>query len=73
MNDDQKREARLRQALSDRGVGAVEILVRGLDVDPDILRSRLRLRGSAQATVILTRLGTGRAGRATAFICRPSR
>ena len=66
-------ERRLRQALSDRGVGAVEILVRGLDVDPDILRSRLRLRGSAQATVILTRLGTGRAGRATAFICRPSR
>mgnify|MGYP007051588334 FL=1 len=66
-------ERRLRQALSDRGVGAVEILVRGLDVDPDVLRSRLRLRGSSQATVILTRLGTGRAGRATAFICRPSR
>lgn len=66
-------ERRLRQALSDRGVGAVEILVRGLDVDPDVLRSRLRLRGSSQATVILTRLGSGRAGRATAFICRPSR
>ncbi len=66
-------ERRLRQALSDRGVGAVEILVRGLDVDPDVLRSRLRLRGSSQVTVILTRLGSGRAGRATAFICRPSR
>lgn len=66
-------ERRLRQALSDRGVGAVEILVRGLDVDPDVLRSRLRLRGPAQASVILTRLGAGRAGRATAFICRPSR
>ena len=40
-------ERRLRQALSARDVGAVEILVRGVDVDPDALRPRLRLRGSA--------------------------
>ena len=40
-------ERHLRQALSARGVGAVEILVRGVDVDPDALRPRLRLRGSA--------------------------
>ncbi|WP_255604657.1 class I SAM-dependent methyltransferase [Mycolicibacterium xanthum] len=66
-------ERHLRQALSARGVGAVEILVRGLDVDPDALRSRLRLRGDAAATVVLARLGSGRAGRGTAFICRPSR
>ncbi|MGE0217138.1 MAG: class I SAM-dependent methyltransferase [Mycolicibacterium sp.] len=66
-------ERRLRQALSARGAGAVEILVRGLDVDPDALRSRLRLRGQAQLAVVACRLGSGAASRATAFICRPSR
>ncbi len=66
-------ERRLRQALSAREVGAVEILVRGVDVEPDTLRPRLRLRGSQQASVVITRIGTGGASRATAFICRPSR
>ncbi|WP_081495134.1 THUMP-like domain-containing protein [Mycolicibacterium chubuense] len=66
-------ERHLRQALSAREVGATEILVRGVDVDPDVLRSRLRLRGPAQASVVVTRLGSGAASRATAFICRPSR
>lgn len=66
-------ERRLRQALSDRDVGAVEILVRGVDVDPDVLRTRLRLRGSGHASVVITRIGAGVASRATAFICRPSR
>lgn len=66
-------ERRLRQALSGRDVGAAEILVRGVDVDPDALRHRLRLRGSQQLSVVITRLGTGAASRATAFICRPSR
>lgn len=66
-------ERRLRSALADRSVGAVEILVRGLDVDPDLLRRRLRLRGCGQLAVILTRLGSGASSRATAYICRPSR
>nr|CRL71600.1 SAM-dependent methyltransferase [Mycolicibacterium malmesburyense] len=66
-------ERRLRQVLSARDVGAVEILVRGVDVDPDRLRPRLRLRGSQQASVVITRIGAGGASRATAFICRPSR
>ncbi|WP_407665005.1 class I SAM-dependent methyltransferase [Mycolicibacterium pulveris] len=66
-------ERRLRQALSARDVGALEILVRGVDVDPDRLRSRLRLRGSTTASAIITRLGSGPASRATVFICRPSR
>jgi hypothetical protein len=66
-------EHRLRQALSGRDVGAVEILVRGVDVDPDALRKRLRLRGSQAVSVVITRLGAGAASRARAFICRPSR
>jgi predicted RNA methylase len=66
-------ERRLRQALSARDIGAVEILVRGVDIDPDALRVRLRLHGSQPVSVILTRIGSGAASQATAFICRPSR
>jgi hypothetical protein len=54
-------------------VGAAEILVRGVDVDPDALRSRLRLRGSQRVSVVVARIGSGPVSRATAFICRPSR
>jgi hypothetical protein len=66
-------ERRLRQALSARDVGAVEILVRGVDVDPDAVRSRMRLRGSQRVSVVVARIGSGPSSRATAFICRPSR
>lgn len=66
-------ERRLRQALTAHDAGALEILVRGVDVDPDGLRKRLRLRGSRQLAVVITRIGRGSASRAAAFICRPSR
>lgn len=66
-------ERRLRQELSARDVGAVEILVRGADVDPDGLRPRLRLRGAQPASVVIARIGAKGASRTTAFICRPSR
>lgn len=66
-------ERRLRQALAARAAGAVEILIRGVDLDPDALRLRLRLRGSAHLSVVIARLGSGAASRSTAFICRPSR
>jgi len=66
-------EKRLRQALAARDCGAVEILVRGVDVDPAVLRPRLRLRGSQQLSVVITRIGAGAGARAVAYICRPSR
>ena len=66
-------EKRLRQALSAHDAGALEILARGVDIDPDALRKRLKLRGSTAASVVITRIGSGTASRATAFICRPSR
>ena len=52
-------EKRLREALAARDCGAVEILVRGVGVDPDALRRRLRLKGSSALSVVITRLGTG--------------
>ncbi|TQK31412.1 class I SAM-dependent methyltransferase [Arthrobacter sp. SLBN-53] len=66
-------EKRLRRELVSRDCGAVEILVRGVDIDPDVLRRRLKLRGGAALSVVLTRIGSGAASRAVAFICRPSR
>ncbi|MGB3439713.1 MAG: class I SAM-dependent methyltransferase [Actinophytocola sp.] len=50
-------EKSLRQTLRRRGVGRLEILVRGLDVDPNTLRPRLKLSGREAATVVLTRVG----------------
>lgn len=48
---------RIRAALRARGVGILEIKKRGADVDPDRLRRELSLRGSEEATLILTRIG----------------
>ncbi|WP_454789370.1 THUMP-like domain-containing protein [Mycolicibacterium lutetiense] len=69
----QFQERRLRAALAARSVGALEILIRGVDVDPDVLRTRMRLRGTERLAVVIARLGSGAASRATAFICRPTR
>lgn len=66
-------ERRLRQVLSTWDCGALEILVRGVRVDPDALRRRLRLRGSRSLSVVITRMGSGSASHATAFVCCPSR
>ncbi|MFD5825160.1 class I SAM-dependent methyltransferase [Lentzea sp. NPDC060358] len=51
-------EKSLKSLLKTRGVGRLEILVRGLDVDPNPLRKRLKLSGPAEATVVLTRVGS---------------
>lgn len=66
-------ERRLRQALSRLDCGALEILIRGVRVDPEGLRRRLRPRGGRALSVIITRIGSGSTSRATVFICRPSR
>ncbi len=66
-------ERRLRQALGALDCGALEILVRGVDVDPDALRRRLALRGTRSLTVVITRIGSGASARGIAFVCRPSR
>ena len=48
-------EQALRHWVRERGIGTLEIKKRGLDLDPAVLRKRLKLRGSAAATVVLTR------------------
>ena len=49
-------ERTLKAALRERGVGTLEIKKRGVDVDPAAFRKRLALRGSASATLVLTRV-----------------
>jgi THUMP domain-like len=66
-------EKRLRSALHGLDCGSVEILVRGLAVDPDALRRRLRLTGAAALTVVITRVGSGTAATPVAFVCRAGR
>ncbi|WP_432278688.1 THUMP-like domain-containing protein [Nocardia carnea] len=63
------REKALRTELRRLDCGALEILVRGVDVDPDVLRRRLKPTGSQPYTLVITRIGRT----ATAFLCRPSR
>jgi SAM-dependent methyltransferase len=53
------REKALRAALRARDVGALQIKKRGIAITPEELRSRLRLRGSASATLVLTRTPHG--------------
>ncbi len=66
------REKVLRQALSAHDCGPLEILVRGVDVDPDALRRRLKPVGGRPLTVVVTRIGSGPQARGTAFVCRAS-
>src|SRR5262249_55067557 len=66
-------ERRLRRALSALDCGALEILVRGVQVDPDPRGRGLGLRGGRSLSVIIARVGSGAASHATAFVCSPSR
>lgn len=56
------REKALRQALRARDIGTLTVKKRGIDVVPEQLIGRLRLRGSQPATIVLCRVdGKGRA------------
>lgn len=62
-------EKALRALLKRHEVGRLEILVRGLDLDPDALRRRLKPRGPREATVVLTRIGRSPVN----FLCEATR
>lgn len=59
-------ERTLRGWVRERGIGTLEIKKRGLEVDPAALRRRLKPKGRAAATLILTPAPGG----AVALICR---
>lgn len=62
-------ESAIRKALAARGVGQLEIKKRGVEITPEQLRPKLKLKGMNAATLILTRVG----GAHRAFICEPIR
>lgn len=56
------REKALKSALKDRDIGELTVKKRGVDITPDALIKRLKLKGEERATVIMTRVqGEGRA------------
>lgn len=57
----------LRRALRERECGSLEILVRGVDVDPDVLRRSLALKGSRPLSLVVTRIERS----AVVFVCGP--
>jgi hypothetical protein len=52
-------ERGLRRWVQEQGVGILEIKVRGIDVDPAVLRKLLRPAGKASATLVLTPTNEG--------------
>lgn len=61
------REKPLKAALRARGVGALTIKKRGVDISPEQLRARLDLHGDDEATIVLTRA----AGDGIALLVQP--
>lgn len=57
----------LRRVLRERDCGSLEILVRGVDVDPDVLRRSLALKGSRPLALVVTRIERS----AVVFVCGP--
>jgi hypothetical protein len=60
------KEKALRSWVRAQGIGTLEIKKRGVDFDPAVLRKKLSPKGSASATLIVTRVG----GDAVAYSCR---
>jgi len=59
----------LRRVLRARDCGSLEILVRGVDMDPDVLRKSLALKGSRPLALVVTRIDRS----AVVFVCGPRR
>ncbi|MHB8961385.1 MAG: THUMP-like domain-containing protein, partial [Candidatus Limnocylindrales bacterium] len=57
----------LRERLRAHDAGPLVVKKRGTAVEPDVLRRQLKLTGSAEVTVVLTRA----AGKQVAMIVRP--
>ena len=58
---------RLKSVLKSYDAGSLEILVRGVEVDPDQLRKKMKLKGKKPFAVIITRIGS----QGIALLCQP--
>ncbi|MBD8507529.1 class I SAM-dependent methyltransferase [Hoyosella sp. G463] len=62
------REKQLRAVLRRYDCGALEILARGVRIDPDELRRRLKPTGTRSLSLVIVRIGD----RPEAFVCEPA-
>jgi hypothetical protein len=62
-------EKRLAAWCREHDIGVVEIKKRGVDITPEALRPKLKLKGTGAVTMVLTKVGDAR----RALICRPIR
>lgn len=62
-------EKAISRYLSEHSIGSLEIKKRGVDIDPQLMRKRLKLKGSGAATLIATKVGGAR----KALVCEPIR
>jgi hypothetical protein len=62
-------EKAISRYLSERSIGSLEIKKRGVDINPQLMRKRLKLKGSGAATLIATKVGGAR----KALVCEPIR
>ena len=62
-------EKRLSAWCRENDIGVVEIKKRGVDITPEALRPKLKLKGAGAVTMVLTKVGDAR----KALICKPIR
>ena len=62
-------EKAISRYLSERSIGSLEIKKRGVDIDPQLMRKRLKPKGSGAAILIATKVGGAR----KALVCEPIR
>ncbi len=62
-------EKRLAAWCRENDIGVVEVKKRGVDITPEALRPKLKLKGAGAVTMVLTKVGDAR----RALICRPIR
>ena len=59
---------KLPAVLKDLDAGAVEILVRGVNITPENLRKKLKLKGTQSYVIALMRIGKGAASSTLAIV-----
>lgn len=59
-------EKQIRRYMADNNIGRLEIKKRGVDVTPEELRPKLKLKGKNPATLVLTKVGEAR----KAIVCK---
>ena len=63
------KEKHIRDYCGTHQIGTLEIKKRGIDITPEELRPKLRLKGTGAATLVLTKVGSAR----QAIVCEPIR